>query len=170
MIEFFRGWKRKVGCVTLVLACVFSAGWVRSSSIFDGVHFNFGSTEYTVYSEDGGLWFARYLDIPISEPEPWISWNSAKITEWDGYTVDANGYRQPFVPSRFVYTDWVWNWAGFEFCGGKSKYEPNFPATIGAIPYWFLVLPLTAMSAWFLLSKPRAKIKLQAVPANENAS
>jgi len=30
MGEFFYGWKRMVGVLTLVMACVFAAGWVRS--------------------------------------------------------------------------------------------------------------------------------------------
>ena len=30
MMEFFRGWRRKVGVVTLAMACVFMVGWVRS--------------------------------------------------------------------------------------------------------------------------------------------
>lgn len=30
MRELFRGWKRKLGVVTLLLACVSTAGWVRS--------------------------------------------------------------------------------------------------------------------------------------------
>ena len=35
MREFFRGWKRKLGVVSLVMACVFMAGWVRSSLLTD---------------------------------------------------------------------------------------------------------------------------------------
>lgn len=30
MHEFFRGWKRKTGCVTLAMACVLTVGWIRS--------------------------------------------------------------------------------------------------------------------------------------------
>ena len=30
MSEFFKGWRRKAGCVALVLALVLSAGWVMS--------------------------------------------------------------------------------------------------------------------------------------------
>ena len=33
MGEFFHGWRRKVGIVTLVIACVFMAGWVRSATV-----------------------------------------------------------------------------------------------------------------------------------------
>ena len=30
MGDFFHGWRRKIGCVTLVMACVFMSGWVSS--------------------------------------------------------------------------------------------------------------------------------------------
>jgi hypothetical protein len=54
MGEFFKPWRRKLGVVTLVLACVFTAGWVRSLSrvnyigIFSGVR-----TSHTVISTHG---------------------------------------------------------------------------------------------------------------------
>lgn len=37
MGEYFRRWKRKAGCVTLVVACVFMAGWVRSIGYIDSL-------------------------------------------------------------------------------------------------------------------------------------
>jgi hypothetical protein len=33
--DYFRPWRRKIGVMTLVMACVFAAGWVRSSVRFD---------------------------------------------------------------------------------------------------------------------------------------
>ena len=33
MREFFKPWRRKIGVVTLVMACVLMAGWVRSEMI-----------------------------------------------------------------------------------------------------------------------------------------
>ena len=35
MREFFKEWRRKVGLLTLLMACVFMAGWVRSHVIQD---------------------------------------------------------------------------------------------------------------------------------------
>jgi len=37
MAEFFRGWKRKVGAVTLGQACVFGLGWIRSQTLADRI-------------------------------------------------------------------------------------------------------------------------------------
>jgi len=35
MGDFFKGWRRKAGCVTLVMACTFAAAWVRSFIVED---------------------------------------------------------------------------------------------------------------------------------------
>jgi len=35
MGEFFKGWRRKTGVVTLVMACVFMSAWVRSQTTID---------------------------------------------------------------------------------------------------------------------------------------
>lgn len=35
MREFFKGWKRKLGCATLIMACVFAVGWMRSYTTTD---------------------------------------------------------------------------------------------------------------------------------------
>jgi len=35
MREFFHGWRRKIGVVTLVMACVLMVGWVRSPETCD---------------------------------------------------------------------------------------------------------------------------------------
>ena len=33
--QFFKGWRRKVGIVMLILACLFSAGLLRSDHVLD---------------------------------------------------------------------------------------------------------------------------------------
>ena len=157
MGDFFKGWQRKVGLLTLLLACVFMGGWVRSKSTFDGVLLCASSTEYTIHSMDGGIWIARNADVPDSDSP--IDWHSADMKTWDGYRIDASGKRMPFVPSDYVDTDWIWKWAGFEFCGGKSRYSPNSPTECGAIPYWSITVSMTLISFWLLLSKPRKSIQ-----------
>lgn len=44
MWEFFRGWRRKVGVLTLMMTCIFAAGWVRSFFTID----EFVTEEYRV--------------------------------------------------------------------------------------------------------------------------
>jgi hypothetical protein len=35
MHAFFRGWKRKVGCVTLMMSCALLGAWIRSYTLAD---------------------------------------------------------------------------------------------------------------------------------------
>jgi len=42
MSEFFKAWKKKIGCVTLLMALVFIVGWVRSHEYMDSYVFGYG--------------------------------------------------------------------------------------------------------------------------------
>lgn len=55
MREFFCGWRRKAGCVTLVMALILFGGWMRSGQGFDQFWFQTQSTCYFVESSDGGI-------------------------------------------------------------------------------------------------------------------
>lgn len=99
MREFFKGWKRKVGWITLGVACAYLTGWV-ASYLFPGE--------------------MRLFDAMLSS-------NFGTI------------YLVVFL-SPSGYTEHLW------YC---------------SIDYWHVVLPLTLLSAWLLLSKPRqAKTKV----------
>lgn len=37
MGEFFKGWRRKVGCAALMMACVYLAAWARGSVTLAGI-------------------------------------------------------------------------------------------------------------------------------------
>ena len=151
MREFFRGWKPTVGLVTLVLALMFTGGWVRSQLIFDASIRNHGGYRYSIMSFDGMIDFKR-----ISEVEGWPSviWDSGKVSQIQGFELDENGTRRPFDPWESIEVNLKWDCGRFHFGSGmitwgtrKLKYEAY------VIPYWSLVLPLTAISAFLLLSK-----------------
>lgn len=108
MTEFFRGWKRKVGVVTLLTAFVFLGGWGRSQ---------------------------------ISKTR--ISW---PIGDNIDYAIDMNvdglslGKHQPL---------------GIDL--GNLVYSIDFESVL--VPYWFVIAPLTLISFWLLLSKPRKSLQ-----------
>lgn len=61
MHEFFHGWQRKVGCVTLVMALAVCAMWIRNSVVSDlfligqvSVHFSRGGVVWSI--DDGSMW------------------------------------------------------------------------------------------------------------------
>jgi hypothetical protein len=43
MGDFFHGWRRKAGCVTLVAAMIFMSGWIRSLTRFDVINCPLGN-------------------------------------------------------------------------------------------------------------------------------
>src|SRR5689334_11887992 len=51
MGEYFKPFRRKIGVITLVMACVFSAGWIRSRNTSDFLRLNVGRDQI-VFSFD----------------------------------------------------------------------------------------------------------------------
>lgn len=147
MREFFNGWRRKAGVVTLVLACVFTAGWVRSFTTLDGLFFNPGPTRLMLFSTVGKLSLAIRINGELKhEPFYWLRRPPAPAA----HRLPDDPFEGPFSTR--------WSLFGFEF-----KEMARLPYPIWTVPYWSIVLPLTLLSAWLLLSKPRvAKPKIVA--------
>ena len=55
MREFFHGWRRKLGCVTLVMACVLLGMWGRSTLVVVLMHFDIRDRLYWMESRNGVL-------------------------------------------------------------------------------------------------------------------
>ncbi|WP_157605441.1 hypothetical protein [Schlesneria paludicola] len=139
MREFFTGWKRKVGILTLVMACVFAGGWVRSTLVGDFLT----KSEMEVISISG-VFIIRFAgsDAPVT-----MAYESAIL--------DRAG-------SGLGYDD---EWDSLQFGFGRRTF-PVMRIVNGVrsesttvdfrIPYWSIVVPLTLLSIWLLLSKPRS--------------
>ena len=95
MPTYFKPLRRKIGVLTLVLACVLMAGWVRSLSIQDKELFNIDSLRNAIISSQGSIAWERWI--------------------------------------------------------GNGRHEST------SIAYWSIVIPVTMLSAWLLLSKSRQK-------------
>ena len=116
MREFFRGWKRKLGCVTLVMACLAMAGWTRSYSVED-----------RIVVEDAGY--------RISSVFGRIQWT------WKYYHE---------VPSQMI------KWHRQDVRTIPPEYEgPDYRNYDQELSYWVIVIPLTALSCFLLLKKPK---------------
>jgi hypothetical protein len=151
---YFKPLRRKIGVVTLMLACLFAAGWVRSRSIID----NFG-----------GPTRGRF-EVGINSID-----NSIDLTLFVRGTSNETVWRMPDhdscenVPLDVVFDGFIWV---ISLCGFKVGYQlpPQCCHTVCLIPYWSIVIPLTLLSAWLLLSKPRTKPEPPPItPASENA-
>lgn len=114
MLSFSRGWKRKVGCVTLLVACLFAAIWMKSLSEFSVSAF--GSDVFISY---GGR----------------IQW-IRKTSHW----ID-DGRPNPYSEMQTI-----------------------------AVPFASIVVPLTLLSAWLLLSKPPRVETTEQTSANGEAN
>lgn len=132
MGDYFKPWRRQIGLRTLVLACVFMIGWMRSLSttdqtpaveLFDRPHF-FGSQGGTFY------WvpLTKY-QTPSSPTTLPVAFDSSSL----------------FRKLGFLEIEIQQNSNGMTLASGKG---------IG-IPYWVVTIPLAILSCLLLLSKPR---------------
>ncbi len=119
MGEFFKPWRRRIGVLTLGLALVFMAAWVRSNGVSEGLAFEPCSTQYGVAHSRG--YFALFR-------KP--SGNGLRFGSWS-FAPDPDSGPQGPIPPMVMDED-----------------------VLIVPPYWSIVMPLTALSACLLLTKP----------------
>ena len=145
MREFCRGWRRKVGLVTLAMVMLLMAGWMRSVVVWNRI--SVCSGQYTIhqFSSSGGRlgWERRENDVYSNLPLVFFDSdvNSSDLFAYEKHPSDN-------------YFEWQFDSGGFVCC--KVTDDEGFvPFTLVIMPYWSLVLPLTLLSAWLILGKTR---------------
>lgn len=138
MGDFFHGWRRKAGCVTLLLACVLLAGWIKSIWLQDDIEFRLpgGRFLHTIHSVGQSVTWACHVSRGI-HPVP-FSWQS--------------GPPSGAFPDQPVVIDWQWN--------GIAVGNVRWEMTSDYIHFWrfphlSVGIPLTLLSAYLILWKPR---------------
>ena len=164
MLNYFGGWRRKAGIITLTLACLFMGAWIRSRWRYDRVSINGTPFQYGVFSLVEQIHLIRtshidgapFLMGPVTDDAKNIP----------GVEVDANGFQKYFDPSARTEIEWRTDWAGFHLSSGVHR-TGKIAVRLLSIPYWSVAIPLMALSAWFLLSKQRQakRIKSHTEPA-----
>ena len=135
MREFFHGWRRKVGCVTLVMACALTIGWMRSVTKCDEVRIPVkNGVVVGMVSGASSVGIHWGIDNGLRYPEVW----SIEASESPGSCLMDLGWR--------VRGDLL----GFGFV-----YIPGDRSSLWAVPYILMVLPLAILSAYLILWKPR---------------
>ncbi|MDB5345253.1 MAG: hypothetical protein JWP89_3630 [Schlesneria sp.] len=138
MRDFFRGWRRKAGCVTLTVACLVTGMWLRSLRIVD--HFGL------IQGEHASTWV-------LVTPEGY-RWEQSRFQEqfppkylWYSYSVDDINYlMHGFNESSRL----------FGFASGKRTWIDGISeTTCYVIPHWFCTVPLTMLSAYLILVPSR---------------
>jgi hypothetical protein len=144
MGDFFKGWRRKAGCVVFVFACVAASGWIRSLSYCDSVQIpisrharlNFGSALGVV-----GLSYETF-GVNSSTENSFEFWSNPEPV-----SIDEALLLEGFMPSlrESDALKWRFRYAGFLF--GQAQAAMSF----AAVPFWSIALPLTLLSAYLLL-------------------
>ena len=129
MGDYFKPWRRKFGLLTLVTACVFAVAWVRSISVVDSVRCRL-IPAVSLRLHSGEIYCFLTSNPRISQTDPMVSCSSDKASSWGKLEFEGQ-----------------WGSLGFGFIQQPGR------MTVG-MPYWSIVVPLTLISAWLLLSMP----------------
>jgi hypothetical protein len=171
MGTYFKPWRRKIGLVTLILACVFATGWIRGLSRRDKLIINGESTTVVVWlnnqlvSSMSGITAGVYWrDEGVGQPKSTsMNWSSLPIlTSEQVNTCLSQDAAFRNSPEWAAEGNWERKFVGFCFFGAKNR-------TLVFAPYWSIVIPLTLLSAWLLLAKTH-KPKAGVEPILETAS
>lgn len=143
MRDFFRGWRRKWGCITLLIACVVTAAWVRSLHRLDQFRISPESQSpiYLLQSVNGSV---RWICDESRGAEIYLWMTRTRNDEPHRFTSDERQNSKP---------EWKLQWLGFR------AYQASPIEMVWFIPYWFLSIPLTFLAAYLILSTPRPKPK-----------
>ena len=147
MSNYFQPWRRKFGVLTLVIACVMMAGWIKSYDADYLVSYR----QTTFISVSGGL----ILEQPVQR---------TSIQDRDFLFLSRSLQKYPYLREGWERSaqgeKWCRQFAGFVVAEG----DVSMGTTAGAvaietnrfyrIPYWSLAIPLALLSAYLLLRKP----------------
>lgn len=141
MGTFFKPWRRKVGTLTLLLACVTMAAWGRSRDTADTVRFPKTQLTSTVFSSGpSGLGLSTVRHPLVGQS-----------VELHSAPADPREYGPiPDNPNIIKSSYWL-----FRFIATKPDASglPLFSTLV--IPHLSIVIPLTLLSAWLLLTNPK---------------
>jgi hypothetical protein len=158
MGSYFNGWKRKAGIVVLILACIFMAGWFRSFRGTDYLYYYPSSiVKQECMSNRGSLRWERSEDARhiVPQDQQWrLRWSYipfAPPKDTDFFIGEVTVRYGDEKPSETIWQ-----------CCGIEVGEYQLKTTSGTVRrnYWqvaylWCVLPLTLLSAWQLLSRPK---------------
>jgi len=154
MGDFFKGWRRKMGVMTLVMALVFMAGWVRSLTCYDAVGYRWSNVEQVDFISFQSVLYLWNQYPSATSTTLRIASNRTYPIHWYSYRLPKDG-----LVLSSANLQWNWRYFGFGICENQTT-EDQMQSL--AIPYWSIVLPLTLLSAYLLLGKPRvAKPKIE---------
>jgi hypothetical protein len=141
--SFFKGWRRKVGCASLVIAVGISVMWFRSYVIAEQLHIP-RPNQVWLASNNGAVHWRRLSPAPDFADHA-MSWSRVEI--------DRSGINE----SRRWFQHF-WSWGGFSYRAGPFHgYTIEQWHELVSVPYWSLVLPLVVLTSALFIWKPRPR-------------
>ena len=145
MREFFRGWRRKSGVLTLLMALVFMAVWVRGFTTADQIEFYPGATTFhTWFSENGNLGWESGDDFERTTPRE-KQWRLI----WTHYQIEPE---LDFESGNIRHLRWMWVYLRIYF---RRQQSPAIPHLECYVRCSSIIIPLTLLSLWLILFTPR---------------
>lgn len=131
MRDIFRGWRRKTGCVLLLVACAAMVAWLRSYLV-DTDSFTV-ATNRQIYSHNGSVsWNIIYPGVVTPDL-------------WQFHAAITGGEELEVVVPKF---NWRW-----EVCGFVGSEMSMYGQRIVQywVPYWSIATPLALIAAVLIL-------------------
>lgn len=161
MGEYFRGWKRKSGVLILLLVLPAMVEWVRSYSSHDYIGVCFENSEYRCGSFLGYFSLGRFTHPDATLIGGWkceaVDWGTGPLKSLSGLEIDDNG-RVHLNEAKFwdensdsCRVTARWDYSRIHF--SKCKLQGDLQRSSYTAPYGFLVIPLTVLSAWLIVSR-----------------
>lgn len=141
MREFFRGWRRKTGCVTLVVACLLMVGWMRSRANLDTVSVPIFNRLHLLGSVNGEL--------------AWLSVDWLGYEVWQRKTSHVTEITIPAWSTEVTLTDVMERLSRGLEDDAKMRGEKNGRSPrLWLISYRSAILALTLLAAHLILWVP----------------
>lgn len=161
MHTFFHGWRRKTGCILLMLACVMTTLWVRSFTRSEDAFLPFGSQTTLQFLSQGSMLTVRKFVSPFRVGTANVG--PDRLTLFgvfppSGLSTGNVAFSADEINRQQLGTPYAWTFKRGGF--GLASFQDNdlsLRVVIFTIPYWALAVPLTLLSAYLLLVPSRQR-------------
>ena len=155
MGDFFKPLRRKIGVLTLLISLTLMWCWMRSNVVGDVIEVGrVFSRLREVRSERGDIWWMSFNECPSDESRRWQTWIISSNPNEPDYFRSAQRNELP----------WHQRWQiRFEKHVRNIGVPPTTKQYLGhgfMLPYAYVVIPFTLLSAYLLLSIPCQKPSL----------
>ena len=159
MSGFFKGRRRKAGLGLLAMALLLTVPWVRSYSNCDSLLICDWQSKYSVASSEGCV---VWLQDRAGNAHSGVTKNGWHF-RFESYRLDHIRLKSRGPIARRLLEsageiEWFVRWGEFKSGGVPLSGSLNglVRTDFAAVPYWLLVLSLTLLSAYLLLTNPQA--------------